>query len=275
MNKVLKSMKNFPFETVSHPQLRLEAFRFTTLSSFLWNDLCLTGHFWRFYWNSAPGAGLVVGEETVELLPDRFYVIPPECGLRTWCRAEAHPRQFYVHFEISRLTGAASFSCRGLKPLPGDMKLLGRILTMLENDPASPLLYLLISALVSGTAARLEPEDFDLLPSDSLIDGICARLRETPGADWSVEQLAREAALSVNGFLEKFHSATGFSPYRYILNLRYSLAARLLTETEETIDAISAHVGFRDRFHFSREFKKLYGLPPAAYRRAYSHPEAE
>ena len=44
-------------------------------------------------------------------------------------------------------------------------------------------------------------------------------------------------------------------------------AARLLEERRLSIDEISEAVGIRDRFHFSRTFKRLYGCTPAAYRR--------
>ena len=36
------------------------------------------------------------------------------------------------------------------------------------------------------------------------------------------------------------------------------------------IDEICEIVGVKDRFHFSRTFKKIYGVPPARYRRNYA-----
>ena len=45
--------------------------------------------------------------------------------------------------------------------------------------------------------------------------------------------------------------------------------ARLLEEGELSIDDICETVGVKDRFHFSRMFKRLHGLSPAAYRRGY------
>ena len=74
------------------------------------------------------------------------------------------------------------------------------------------------------------------------------------------------AGMSENSFLIIFRKYTGTTPYQYLLHLRYSRAASLLEMGNCTIDEICDIIGVRDRFHFSRTFKKLYGSAPAAYR---------
>ena len=60
------------------------------------------------------------------------------------------------------------------------------------------------------------------------------------------------------------------TPYQYLLQLRYNQASKLLHSNRYSIDEICEMVGVKDRFHFSRTFKKMYGVPPAQYRKSYA-----
>jgi AraC family transcriptional regulator len=54
----------------------------------------------------------------------------------------------------------------------------------------------------------------------------------------------------------------------YVRGLRLSWAAARLTDTEETIAQIASEAGFFDQSHFTRTFRRHFGLTPQAYRRA-------
>ena len=88
--------------------------------------------------------------------------------------------------------------------------------------------------------------------------------------DIGIEELAARARMAPNAFLRQFRGITGSTPYQYLLQLRYSYASQLLESQAFSIDEICELVGVKDRFHFSRRFKKLYGAPPALYRRQHT-----
>jgi AraC-like DNA-binding protein len=44
-------------------------------------------------------------------------------------------------------------------------------------------------------------------------------------------------------------------------------AKRRLTESRDAIEEVAIQVGYRDRFFFSRDFKKLTGYSPREFRR--------
>lgn len=261
-------MKNFTQSFSGYHHFCLNTARLTQLNQDIWNNQVLTGHYWRFYWNDMPGAGIYIKGAKVELKPDHFYIIPPECGLYTWCNADHPPRQFYVHFEMTRLNKSSNLKYRELVIEPNEYLLLKSILDNMEKSQIQkePYLHLQIMALVSGVLAKMKSSDFKKLHTDAVIEEICNHIREKPGEKWSVPQLAKNCNMSVNLFLQKFRAVVGSSPYRYIVNMRYALAARLLEETDLTIENICEKIGISDRFHFSREFKKFYGEPPATYR---------
>ncbi len=65
-----------------------------------------------------------------------------------------------------------------------------------------------------------------------------------------------------------FRSELGTSPRGYLLNIRMKRAAELLLIPNLMIGDIARSVGYSDQLVFSKQFKKLYGLSPQAFRAA-------
>ncbi|HEY0828868.1 MAG TPA: AraC family transcriptional regulator [Bacilli bacterium] len=64
-----------------------------------------------------------------------------------------------------------------------------------------------------------------------------------------------------------FRETFGMPPMRLLTELRLRRAERLLINSDDTLDAISAACGLGDAAYFSRQFRRKYGLPPGTYRR--------
>jgi AraC-like DNA-binding protein len=82
----------------------------------------------------------------------------------------------------------------------------------------------------------------------------------------SLDELAREAGISVSHFSAIFKRRTGFAPINYFLRLKISNACRLLDTTSMEIKEVASAAGFEDPFYFSRFFKKIMGHSPRSYR---------
>jgi AraC-like DNA-binding protein len=77
-----------------------------------------------------------------------------------------------------------------------------------------------------------------------------------------VEELASVAQMGLSTFHHHFRSLTAMSPLQYQKRLRLHTArVRMVTEG---IDAASAafHVGYESASQFSREYSRLFGVPP-------------
>lgn len=61
--------------------------------------------------------------------------------------------------------------------------------------------------------------------------------------------------------------ATGYSVGEWIAAGRVAEAANRLAHTDDSLDDIAEHVGWKDKTHFIRQFRKAYGMTPAAWRR--------
>lgn len=93
-------------------------------------------------------------------------------------------------------------------------------------------------------------------------------LRAEVGRPWRVADLAEVAGLSEKQFQRLTRRSLGLSPQQLIQRLRVEEAVRLMTTTRASLGWISAECGFYDQSSFTRQFTKLLGLTPGAYRRA-------
>ena len=88
------------------------------------------------------------------------------------------------------------------------------------------------------------------------------RLRKDFDRPLRVEDVAREAGMSVSGFHHHFKAVTAMSPLQFQKRMRLQEARRLMLG--EDLDAAGAgyRVGYGDASHFNREYKRLFGAPP-------------
>ncbi len=88
------------------------------------------------------------------------------------------------------------------------------------------------------------------------------RLRKDFDQPLRVESIAQDLNMSVSGFHHTFKAVTAMSPLQFQKRLRLQEARRLMLG--EQLDAASAafRVGYEDASHFSREYKRHFGLPP-------------
>ncbi|WP_218042702.1 AraC family transcriptional regulator [Steroidobacter gossypii] len=79
-----------------------------------------------------------------------------------------------------------------------------------------------------------------------------------------VTQLAEEAGMSVPSFHSHFKVITQVSPMQYVKSTRLHQARLLMVRQDLTAEAAGHAVGYTSPSQFTREFKRLFGLPPAA-----------
>ncbi|MFP6561315.1 AraC family transcriptional regulator N-terminal domain-containing protein [Paraburkholderia sp. B3] len=93
-----------------------------------------------------------------------------------------------------------------------------------------------------------------------------------------VAQLAEEAGMSVPSFHSHFKAITQVSPMQYVKSTRLHQARLLMLRHDLTAEAASHAVGYTSASQFTREFKRLFGLTPAAearrMRESFAIPEA-
>jgi AraC family transcriptional regulator len=81
----------------------------------------------------------------------------------------------------------------------------------------------------------------------------------------TITRLAAEVGLSPAHFARAFKQTVGRAPHAYLLYLRLERARRLLEGPgETTLSDIAQRTGFADQAHFTRLFKRAFGITPGA-----------
>lgn len=112
-----------------------------------------------------------------------------------------------------------------------------------------------------------------LRPHDEAIvrmSGIQAWIEQHFRESIDLDGLAEAHGMSQRTFYRLFKRATGRTPLACIIQLRMQHAAGLLRNTDQPITQIAYDSGFSDSNYFAREFRKVIGESPTAYRQRWA-----
>jgi len=145
-----------------------------------------------------------------------------------------------------------------LAPLPGAEPMLAKLAELM-----------FIEAL-RRYATSLPPDRKGWLAGvrDAHVGRALALLHGDPGRTWTVDELARKVALSRSALAERFASLVGEPPMQYLMRWRLAVAARRLRSSREAVARVAERSGYESEAAFSRAFKREFGMPPAAWRKA-------
>lgn len=138
---------------------------------------------------------------------------------------------------------------------PGRDLVLGRLVEVL-----------LIEALRSTPGDKAAPGLLRGL-ADVRLAAAIRHMHSAPAHPWTVDELAKKAALSRSAFFERFSRGVGVPPMEYLLSWRMSLAKDLLSRKGLALAEVAERVGYRSASGFSTAFTRYVGQPPSHYAR--------
>ena len=100
----------------------------------------------------------------------------------------------------------------------------------------------------------------------SLLDAVRAR----PGACWTIERMAHEAAMSERTMIRRFKETLGSSPGEWLIDTRFDLARQLLESGAASIEEVAELAGFGSVATLRHHFRRRIGISPAQYRDRFS-----
>lgn len=101
--------------------------------------------------------------------------------------------------------------------------------------------------------------------ADPRLSRAIVAMHDKPGRQWTSEDLAVEAGLSLSRFSELFQTVVGESPMAYLRRWRLAIARRDLARGDR-IEQVARRYGYGSPEGFSRAFRKTYGQAPSALR---------
>lgn len=146
-------------------------------------------------------------------------------------------------------------ACIRLMRLAGSPRDIPVLAPLVEKE----ILYRLLRGDQATRMSQIAVAENRLQDVSRAINWIKRNFREA----FSVEALASEARMSPAGLHQHFKTVTGTSPLQFQKHIRLLEARRLMLS--QGIDAAAAAhaVGYESPSQFSREYRRLFGAPPA------------
>jgi len=145
-------------------------------------------------------------------------------------------------------------ACRlvGLLDQSADATILG---PLLERE----ILYRLLQGPCGPTMRRMAATEGHL----ARVARAAAHIRERLDRPLRVPELAELAGMSPSSFYQHFKAVTRLTPLEYQKQLRLQEARRLMLGQRVNASAAAFAVGYESPSQFSREYRRLFGLPPS------------
>lgn len=125
---------------------------------------------------------------------------------------------------------------------------------------------LLVEAMRSTTAGSPPPGLLSGLGDERLAPAL-KQMHANVDHPWTVNQLAKTAALSRSAFFERFTRIVGVTPMEYLLAWRMEIAKELLLGNGLKISEIAERIGYGSISTFSVAFSRHVGISPSKFAR--------
>jgi AraC-like DNA-binding protein len=125
-------------------------------------------------------------------------------------------------------------------------------------------LFLFLDELVQSSTTRREGTGTQL--RDFYIQEAVTYMEQHYQRDLTVEEIADVCKLNRSYFSKLFKEAMGCPPQEFLIRMRLSKATELMKTSNASIGDISQMCGYPNQLHFSRAFKKHYGVSPREWR---------
>lgn len=129
------------------------------------------------------------------------------------------------------------------------------------------------SLLVSGLSQLLQrhagarPDRALLYKDDARVQQMLLRLADDPAADLNLQMLADQVGLSRYHAVRLFSQTVGMPPHAWRVQLRVNRAATALRRGVP-VAQVALDAGFTDQSHFTRHFKRAFGVAPGRWQQA-------
>ncbi len=227
-----------------------------------WNHQSVRKPFWTAYFNPDEGAAVRLAGKWISLGPSRVVIIPEDTLYD--CRCRGAVRHLWMIFSYP-LAGETPSAWMGkLQPFEQE---LWHSLYKLANNTSSPhrLRHTCLAALIQEFGKKSQSS---LSTGSEQLRHFHTWMKTRMATPPSLDEMAAHAGMSRRSFLRWFLAETGETPVAFQRRIRIREACRLLRFGDQSVDEIAEATGFADRHHFTRAFKAITGMGPAAFRRA-------
>lgn len=194
---------------------------------------------------------------THSVSPGHLFVIPPY--LETYYKADREKPWNYIWIGFTATEPLPDIFSNPVISCPDAGKIFNEMLSCRSMDNGK-------SAFLSGCLWKLMGVLLEQGTSKSdYIDKALSYMHSEYMRGITIQDIADRIGLHRSYFCTLFSRQLGITPSQYLINLRLTKAAELMIDHGERPSVAAASVGYEDLFHFSKIFKKYYGMSPQNY----------
>jgi len=225
-------------------------------------------------YTGSPPIDLRLGPHRVILHPGTLVVLNAHFGY-TGTPADDRPLSlWWLSFDVSGSSpfpGIADAPLLELAPIHNAARLIEQYQAAFRlrrgQQPFQPIrLKCGVLSLLADLHEAVTGDDEKTARSPGIQDALRRLYAAYTRADLSRSELAEAAHLSEAQFGRLFRREMRTSPMQYVGRLRLARARELLDRSRLNITEVARAAGFCDPFHFSRVFKREFGVSPRNYR---------
>lgn len=236
-----------------------------------WNGKNICSPYSRLYYIESGHAKLLYGKTEMDMKPGYVYLVPTGFMFSYMCD-ERYTKLFF-HFNLTGPDGYDIFeNCNKCLVSPMPQHEIKRLVSAYDTSTVFDVLAIkkeilnrAVSMLPSSSVAQITPSLYSPVVQ-STIDYIQLNLSLKLTSAFLAERLY----VSESTLCKKFRREVGITIGKYIDDLVFFNAEKMLLKSDWSINRISKNLGFCDQFYFSRRFKQHYGKTPLQYRKNQS-----
>lgn len=283
---------NYVKQIFNDINIRLLCCRYWILEE--WKFIDLSYPFWRIYHNNISGAKIKYNGVVTELKKETIVLIPPNTPFSTELNKKdtsnnenvvgrkftkkdsvvtlaetSNVDHLFIHFSLGFPLDSVKNDIISIKCEPYFTEIIAIIQQYcLEDDSSFNFKEcLVIEQFISSCLLKIQNEIWKFGMLDKRVFNAMQKIEKDFKHKITNDQLAYEASMAINSFARLFKNSTGISVQQYIIKTKIEASCSLMHHSNKSIDEIAFECGFSDRHHFSKTFKKVMSVNPAAYKK--------
>lgn len=226
---------------------------------------------WEIIYCTGGNGVLKYGEQVLLYGDNDILVIPPEVPHEN--NSEIGFTNYHIHLTASFLSYNAPF----ILTAPDNVQILHAFSAAfyyysLSNGEGEAMLNALGNVITTYISMKQQSES----RSDTVLEIEREIIQRYTDLDFDLGRYLKRLPFSEDYLTKLFKKEMGSTPSKYLMDLRLRTATDWLRISgDSSISEIAVMCGFRDPLHFSRVFRKKYGVSPSNFRNGECETEKE
>ena len=232
--------------------------------------------FFAFEFVYSGRGSVTLGENTHPLRPATFFTYGPRLEHRIRTDSNKPLFKFFIDCKpahakrLMRLAGLQEGAVWETSRPAELMRIASDIIAAGQRQAkfADLICERLFEVLILTASATRVPPGSSGTRSFARYRSACQFIESHTGPLRSLAEVAKASGISETYLCRIFQRYDQKTPYQYLQQVQMNRAAALLRDPTARVADIARQLGFEDPFHFSRVFRRQFGISPKAYREA-------